>query len=80
MTAEQVKNVCKIYEDKLALFKAIQRKNVIDAEHIKFMSQEIPNILDKGHIEKAMRWLGFMQGYLVSIGVYTLEEMKQHNK
>lgn len=30
--------------------------------------------------EKIMRWLGFMQGVLWCNGVYTIEQMQEHNK
>ena len=80
MTKKQVKSVCKIYNKKLSTFKPVRKKNEVDAQHIRFMTEEIPRILDEGKIEKAMRWLGFMQGYLVSLGIYTLEEVKEHNK
>lgn len=30
--------------------------------------------------EKSMRWLGFVQGCLWVLGVYTIEEMKDHNR
>lgn len=33
-----------------------------------------------GSRAKAMRWLGFAQGVLVSNRVYTLEQVKEHSK
>lgn len=33
-----------------------------------------------GDVDKAMRWLGYMQGVLVHAGVYTLEEVKEHSR
>ena len=30
--------------------------------------------------EKFMRWVGFMQGVLWQRGLFTLEELKEHNK
>lgn len=30
--------------------------------------------------EKLMRWLGFTQGILWQLGVYTIQELKEHNK
>lgn len=30
--------------------------------------------------EKFMRWLGFMQGALWSEGIYTIDEMREHNR
>jgi hypothetical protein len=35
---------------------------------------------DRGDREKAMRWLGFIQGGLWSLGVSTIDEMKNHNR
>ncbi len=33
-----------------------------------------------GSKAKAMRWLGYMQGVLVALGVYTLDEVKEHSR
>jgi hypothetical protein len=30
--------------------------------------------------EKLMRWLGFLQGVLFAFGIYTVDEMRAHNK
>lgn len=30
--------------------------------------------------DKGMRWLGFIQGLLYAHGIYTLEELKLHNR
>lgn len=30
--------------------------------------------------EKLMRWLGFMQGALYATGVYTIDQLRTHNK
>jgi len=35
---------------------------------------------EDGSEDKAMRWLGYMQGVLASNGVFTLEELKIHNR
>ena len=32
------------------------------------------------HREKLMRWLGFMQGALWVKGIYTIDELKAHNR
>jgi len=29
--------------------------------------------------DKAMRWLGFMQGTLWSLGIFTLNDLREHN-
>lgn len=33
-----------------------------------------------GGEQKAMRWLGFMQGCCYALGYYTLEQLKRHSK
>ncbi len=33
-----------------------------------------------GSENKAMRWLGFMQGSLWALGTFSLEELKRHSK
>jgi hypothetical protein len=48
--------------------------------HLKFMAHEILKFLEEGRREKAMRWLGFMQGVAWARGDLTLEEVKELNK
>jgi hypothetical protein len=36
-------------------------------------------LVNENRIEKAMRWLGFVQGTLWAMGVRTIEEMKVEN-
>jgi len=57
-------------------------------DHLLWMCVETRKILDhvagdkddRGTIEKAMRWLGFIQGGLWSQGFYSIEDMKNHNR
>jgi len=37
-------------------------------------------LIDEGRIEKAMRWLGFIQGVLWSIGDFTVDELRTHSR
>jgi len=48
-------------------------------KHLLFMAQEIPKLMDAGRVEKAMRWLGWLQGALWAAGMETLEEAKLRN-
>ena len=48
--------------------------------HIHEMLDEIEIFLEEERIEKAFRWLGFIQGCLWSTGFYTIEELKNHNR
>lgn len=50
-------------------------------DHLLYMLNEIPKMYSEGHTEKAMRWLGFVQGVVLSLGVYrTISELKDMNK
>ena len=49
-------------------------------EHISWMSSETKRLALDGKIEKANQWLGFIQGVLWSKGIYTIEQMKDHNR
>ena len=45
--------------------------------HAVYMCEEASKFVDEGRIEKAMRWLGFIQGVLWSYGVRSLTDLKQ---
>lgn len=48
--------------------------------HCKTMLPKMEKMLDEGKLEKFFRWLGFMQGVLWVEKLYTLEELKDHNR
>lgn len=49
-------------------------------KHVGYMCNRcIDHFIPDNKIEKAMRWLGFIQGILFMQGEYTLEELKKHN-
>ncbi len=50
------------------------------AAHYKFMCDEACRFVDADRIEKAMRWLGFLQGVLWSTRVYSLDDLKNHSR
>lgn len=49
-------------------------------DHLKFMTEEIQKFCDAGRLDKAFKWLGYVQGVLVAFGAITLEEAKGMNK
>lgn len=50
-------------------------------DHAAYMCREIlVDFIPNNRIEKAMRWLGFVQRALVGFGVFTLNEVKQHSR
>ena len=49
--------------------------------HIAWMCDRIlQDYIPNGNIEKAMRWLGFIQGCFVWAGIYNLEEIRTHSR
>ncbi len=48
--------------------------------HLHGMLDKAKEFVAQGRIQKAMRWLGFIQGGLWSEAIYTLEELKNHNR
>lgn len=49
-------------------------------QHIAYMLCTIPELMAAGRREKAMRWLGFVQGWLWARGLCSIEELKACNK
>lgn len=47
--------------------------------HYKYMCDKAVEFVDEGRIEKAMRWLGFLQGALWKEGHFTLDQLKRHS-
>lgn len=54
--------------------------NLERLHHASWMCFEIRRFVAAGKIEKAMRWLGFVQGVLWTTETMTLEEMKDDNR
>jgi hypothetical protein len=90
MTPEQIKIVCYKYEaiiDEHCLVESIRydddniptlRSEFL--EHAKWMLEQIPQHIEDNKIDKANRWLGFIQGTLWTSGLRTIEEMKNDNR
>lgn len=49
-------------------------------EHCHGMLDKIVEFVRENRMEKTFRWLGFIQGVLWSNGIYTLEDLKNHNR
>lgn len=48
--------------------------------HLKEMIPKTKNFLNTGKFDKANRWLGFIQGVFYSNGIYSIDEMADHNR
>lgn len=48
--------------------------------HLAWMSSEAKNFVKEGRIQKAMRWLGFIQFGMWQLGLRSLEQLKEDSK
>ena len=72
MTKEKLVEALKIYERSEGNWSS-------NARYCVAMVPRALKFVEEGRIEKAMRWLGFIQGVMWSEGIYTIDEMKEHN-
>lgn len=74
MTDDKCREVLDIY--------AVELQDYEDGPlgHCKEMIPKMDVFIDEGRREKFFRWLGFLQGVLWMEGMYTLEELKDHNR
>lgn len=85
MTGEKVKEVLDKYESRLQVngFKPIRgadKAHLFDRiNHLTWMCIEARSFVDQGRLEKAMRWLGFIQGAFWAFCLDTVENMKLDN-
>ena len=79
MEDQKFLDICEMYKGELSPF-AEQPHFEETYKHILWMLWQIPQFIEEGRKEKAGRWLGFVQGVLWAEDVYTIEEMKEHNR
>lgn len=48
--------------------------------HMCWMLEHMKKQAEKDELEKAFRWLGFVQGSLYEMGFYTVDELRTHNQ
>jgi recombinational DNA repair protein (RecF pathway) len=86
MTDEKILEVVWRYKEKLRAI--IPNKSVMDTRpshytslaHAAYMCDRITEFVAEGRRDKAFRWLGFLQGVLWVNGVFTLDELANHNR
>jgi hypothetical protein len=94
VTREKLKSVFKVYESYILgvspkkqprRFSEEQTKMKCsqclkdETAHLLYMTQEAQKFVDEGKIEKAMRWLGFLQGVFWVDEDFTLDDLKRHS-
>lgn len=86
VTAEQLLLVVKRYEAELEMparrqDPRLKQPTTVDVlGHARWMCSQIPGLVAEGRIEKAQRWLGFVQGVLWASGRKTIESLKEDNR
>lgn len=89
MTGEKIIEACGIYEKQLTELRVELKRfphgllagdTIQVLAHCRYMISQIIIFVDEGRIEKAFRWLGFMQGVLWSQRQFTLDDLMNHNK
>jgi len=84
MTNEQIIQVSNKYQAKLDALGYSElredRDNPGSLTHISWMLYQITQLVNNNQIEKANRWLGFVQGALWALDVCTIDEMREDNK
>ncbi len=84
MTSEKLTNVFRLYDAHLEQLghQAFHSHSPDDwGCHLRNMCKVAAGeLVPAGRVEKAMRWLGFVQGVLVAKGLFTVEELKNHSK
>jgi len=83
MTKQKVIDVAMFYSDwAIKRSSYFVESDVQTEQYIKIvdMSGKIIDFIQQERIEKAMRWLGFIQGMLFMMGDFTVDELKSHNR
>jgi hypothetical protein len=84
MTKDKIRKVIDRYQPKLeGLLKSFAWEENAKLAHGLHMCKEIRKFLDDENsekLDKAFRWLGFLQGVLWCEGIYTITEMASHNR
>lgn len=84
MTRDKLSKIFCFYDDYLRdeIKCGISRcESGMTPDHWRWMCVEAVTVLiPGGKIEKAMRWLGFLQGVFCALEYFTLEELKHHSR
>ena len=78
MDAEAVRLVIAAYREKFAELQ-IEKSPFPRGQFPQEPAERLERYLGEDRIEKAMRWLGFVQGCLWSHGIFSVDDFKSHN-
>lgn len=90
MTGDKVREVLNCYRNKFQEMGIPQKRlspkdpfpesNENMLAHCHAMLDEMESFIKDNRMEKVFRWLGFIQGCLWTTKIYTIEEVKNHNR
>jgi len=89
MDEQKIAEVIEIYRNKLLEMGFVKRRFILNIpspsfqgalNHCLSMLDEMEIFIQEGRMDKVFRWLGFVQGCLFTCGVYSVEELKDHNR
>lgn len=52
----------------------------VHLRHVAYMCEMAIRFVKEGRIEKAMRWLGFVQSSLYHNGLYAIDDLREHSR
>lgn len=65
-------------EDNKILFKHYRRRVILN--HLAWMCEKGIILAEEESLDKAFRWLGFVQGVLWALNIYPIHDLKNHNR
>jgi len=90
MTRQKISEVINLYRTKLIKMgvkskeinhkKFVRHKRKEILSHCLWMLPKMAQFVKEGEMGKVNRWLGFIQGDLWYAGIYTLEDLRNHNR
>ena len=91
MTKEQIGTLLRLYSEKLQGMHIPPRSLSLTAvlgpdstgaalAHCHQMLTEMEVFLAEDRMDKLFRWLGFVQGCFWSAGLFTIDQMREHNR
>jgi hypothetical protein len=81
LTGEHIKNVVLYYADVIRQEGCVVQENgPTRLSHAGWMCGKIVEFVDDKDYDKANRWLGFVQGILSTYEIFTIDQMREHNR